>query len=252
MHMGQYAEVIAGRKLYKTLENSAGRDDIKETDVKSLLGMVAEVADQVGPTLELIPQTFAQYTKHDIHHCDNLINLMGSFIPEQTLERLNALELTMLLLSALLHDVGMAVTNEEKQAALDSGDFERFRTGQPDRADRAKAIKVARQAGKEIRARAIEDALLAEYYRRMHPQRASKYIADNLAPKQAYSGRFEGAWGAGGWRRRPLGPPGRAVEVGSTGCPSGMETSLSASVAAATNRGLRTPTPRHGGQHRSG
>ena len=73
-----------------------------------------------------------------------------------------------------------------------------------------------------------------------------------LGPKQAYSGRFEGAWGAGGWRRRPLGPPGRAVEVGSTGCPSGMETSLSASVAAATNRGLRTPTPRHGGQHRSG
>ena len=178
--MGAYADRISKLKLHKELKRSAGRDDLGDTNVDRLVGMIAEVADLVGPVLERIPQTFGQYTKHDIEHSGNVIDLMGRFIPNKTLKKLNAVELGLLLLSGLLHDVGMAVSVAEKQTTVGSEDFERFRA---ERLDRQAAVEKAREDGNELRARAIEDALLAEYYRRMHPERARKWIERKLAGK---------------------------------------------------------------------
>ncbi|HWW77582.1 MAG TPA: hypothetical protein VNZ44_19420, partial [Pyrinomonadaceae bacterium] len=116
--MTDYAAQIADLKLYKELEGSAGRDGTTDADVTQLVAMVNEAAAVAGPLLELIPQTFKQYTSHNLGHCRNLIDLMGRFIPRETLGRMNGLELAVLLLSALLHDFGMFVTDREKTEAL--------------------------------------------------------------------------------------------------------------------------------------
>ncbi len=176
--MAEYADRICCLKLYTELQGAAGRDDIPQSDVDELAGMVLRVADAIGPVLKRIPLTFRQYTDHDLTHCCNVIGLMGCFIPPATLEQLNALESALLLLAGLLHDVGMVVTDAEKQEALASPEFARFRQGQ---VDRNAAIDKARCENNEFRARAIEDAVLAEYSRRLHPQRARAYIDARLA-----------------------------------------------------------------------
>ncbi|HEX6370260.1 MAG TPA: hypothetical protein VF006_15175 [Longimicrobium sp.] len=176
--MSQYASRIQDLLLFEELKNSAGRDGVSGADVTQLTGMVLHAAEVAGPLLKRIPSTFHQYTEHDIEHCRNVIDLMGRFIPAATRQRLNALELSMLLLSALLHDVGMYVTDEEKAGVLASGEFRRFMATHQ---DRAIAIREAEDAGQALRAAAIRDALLAEYFRRLHPERAAQVVEQHFA-----------------------------------------------------------------------
>jgi hypothetical protein len=185
--MTDYAAQIADLRLFKELEKSAGRDGITQTDVTQLVGMVNHAAAVAGPLLALIPQTFRQYTNHDIGHCRNLIDLMGRFIPAETLKRLNGLELAVLILSALLHDFGMFVKDEERAAfkrnALTSPGYGAFTAGHH---ARASAVEEARRAGEHERAEAIQDSLLADYFRRMHPQRARENVEANLKDRLVF------------------------------------------------------------------
>jgi hypothetical protein len=187
--MIDYAAQIANLRLYTELKDSAGRDGLTDTDVAQLVGMVNHAAAVAGPLLALIPQTFRQYTDHDIGHCRNLIDLMGRFIPEETLGRLNGLELAVLILSALLHDFGMFVKDDERAAfkrdALTSQEYGAFTAGHH---ARASAVEEARRAGEYERAEAIEDSLLADYFRRVHPQRARDNMRANLAGRLVFRG----------------------------------------------------------------
>ena len=185
--MAEFAEQISDLKLYQELDLAAGRDAIPASDVVKLKGLVNDVADTVGPLLGQILVTFRQYTVHDIPHCQNVIKLMGHIIPAETRGKLNALEITFLLLSALLHDAGMVVSDHEKKEALESVDFRRFRA--EGHADRNKAIEKAQASGNDFRARAIEDALLAEFYRRLHPERARLFMDRHLAGRLRFQER---------------------------------------------------------------
>ncbi|MDQ3746796.1 MAG: HD domain-containing protein, partial [Acidobacteriota bacterium] len=181
--MGMYARQIADLKLVKELKRSAGRDDILVEDVEKLVALVNDAADVAGPLLERIPVTFKQYTEHNIRHCRNLIDLMGRFIPRETLRQMNGLELSVLILSALLHDFGMFVSEEEKREALKSQEFDSFLLGHH---DRAAALEEARKRGDHARAEVIQDALLAEYFRRLHPERARKNVRKELPGRLVY------------------------------------------------------------------
>ncbi|HEU0301371.1 MAG TPA: hypothetical protein VFR37_18075 [Longimicrobium sp.] len=175
--MTQYASRLEDLLLFQELLKSSGRDGVSRADVRQLSGMVLGAAEVVGPLLKRIPLTFRQYTDHDIEHSRNVIDLMGRFIPEETRKELNAIEISMLLLAALLHDVGMYVTDEEKARTLAS---EEFRSFMATHQDRAIAMQEAQDAGHTLRAEAIRDALLADYFRRLHPERAAHVIATHF------------------------------------------------------------------------
>ncbi len=176
--MAEYADMLLSLKLYQELGRSSGRDAIPSTDVVQLQGIVASVADFIGPALQRIPLTFRQYTEHDFRHCRNLVEHMGDFIPPHTLAKLNALELSLLILAALLHDSGMIVGDEEKLKTLESPEFLAFRD--QTHADSADEIAEAKLLGKAALARLMEDSVLAEYFRRLHPERVATYLQDNL------------------------------------------------------------------------
>src|SRR5262249_1722867 len=93
--------------LFETLAAATGRDGITTTEVDKLKTIVTDVAEFVEPFLARISQTFKQYTEHDISHSLNLIYLMGQMLPNETRAKLNALEMTLAMLAALLHDAGM-------------------------------------------------------------------------------------------------------------------------------------------------
>ena len=177
--MTEFADRLNDLTLFKQLETSASssRTSLSKADLASLRGLTTNVAETVGPSLATISQTFHQYTNHDFTHCVNIIDHMGRFIPKTTLENLNGLEIAVLILAAILHDSGMVVSDSEKQNTLISDDYRTFATGH---SDRVTAAQRARNDGMEYKARLIEDALLAEYYRRLHPDRVKTFIADHL------------------------------------------------------------------------
>lgn len=171
--MAQYAELIAELPILQQLKASAGRDQIPETDVAQLYALVLRVADTAGPLLSRIPITFTQYTEHDIGHCRNLLDLCGRFIPDVTLQQMNAVELTLLGLSVLLHDFGMFVSEEEKRTALESLEFNEYIGAD---LERQSTIERAESESRPWEAAYLRDAALAEYFRRIHPERAAENI----------------------------------------------------------------------------
>src|SRR6476659_564617 len=181
--MGTYSDQITKLSLYKELAKSDGRDEIDRGEIDALCGLVTSTAESIGPALGRIAETFKQYTVHDIRHSCNLLRLMDRFIPGVTKKRLNGLEITFLILAALLHDTGMIVSDKKRAKMLASEDFLRFRHRQM---ERVLAVETARTAGQEPRAQAIDDALLAEYVRRLHPERAGAYIARKLGGRLTF------------------------------------------------------------------
>ncbi|HEX2059485.1 MAG TPA: hypothetical protein VHK90_01985, partial [Thermoanaerobaculia bacterium] len=182
--MGRYGEQISELPLYALLTSKARGKRGQTADVGKLSGLVLEIADLAGPLLANIPVTFKQYTTHDIGHAANLIDLMARFIPKKTQQTMSAVEVAVLMLSALLHDLGMYVTEEEKTQYLESERFRSFLAASP---DKEHAIAEAAAAGKRGTVRAIEDAALADYFRKLHPKRAGENIDRYLAGKLTWN-----------------------------------------------------------------
>jgi len=175
--MGIYADQVVKLKLYRQLKEYPCKDSsFSSSNITKLESMVIDVADKIGDLLKRIPETFKQYTEHDIRHCCNVIDLMGRFIPTDTLQKLNPLELTIIILTALLHDTGMIVSDQEKENFLGLDEFRDFKVRNQ---ERLRAIEEAISKGNDFRARAIEDALLAEYLRRFHNERVADFMKEH-------------------------------------------------------------------------
>ncbi len=180
--MGRYADQIAELELVRQIDRNVGVDGISRSDAQKLSALVMEVADTAGPLLSRIPVVFKQYTEHDLGHSRNLIDLMGRFIPPDTLRNLNALELSLLVIAALLHDIGMFVTDAEKSDVLLSDAFRAFVAASPERfrvLEASSLLPNPRQA--------IEDAALAEFFRKRHPERAKAIIQSLFAERLVFA-----------------------------------------------------------------
>ncbi len=60
-----------------------------------------------------IPKTFSNYTLHDIGHSVRVIGYMNDFVKDR-LEEFSSLHLALIVYAGLLHDTGMAVSDDEK------------------------------------------------------------------------------------------------------------------------------------------
>lgn len=74
--------------------------------------VIKNVFDEVKDSLDhRIPVIFPKYTLHNTAHSFRIINYMGKIVDAPS--KLTELEIAMLICSALLHDVGMAVAQED-------------------------------------------------------------------------------------------------------------------------------------------
>lgn len=98
-------------KSYKKLE---------ELD-KNLFAQVQNVYNTVKETINSISGCFDNFTMHDIGHCVRVANYMEQLAfgidekKEENINRFNAAELSILLLSALLHDIGMFIRQIDRE-----------------------------------------------------------------------------------------------------------------------------------------
>ncbi|MBD5399449.1 MAG: hypothetical protein HDR57_02280 [Treponema sp.] len=75
---------------------------------------ISKIASDVAAILSRIPAMFSNYTNHDIGHSARVADYMVDLLP-QPIENYNDTELVIMLYSAIFHDIGMAVSETEKE-----------------------------------------------------------------------------------------------------------------------------------------
>uniref|UniRef100_UPI003F4925A3 HD domain-containing protein n=1 Tax=Niallia taxi TaxID=2499688 RepID=UPI003F4925A3 len=133
--------------------------------------IVLSVYEEVESLLNSrIAQVFPTYTQHDIGHSVRIIGHIEKVIPD--VKKLNDLELSLLLLSALLHDIGMAASDEE---------IKNIREGHTVYNNINYSALLNQFNGNEIEA-------TQEYIRKVHAERSAVFIEENLKEKLVIPG----------------------------------------------------------------
>ncbi len=151
----------------KEIDNDNRLDDI--TLIKHLKGRnsiflddIAKVYNAVKDILNTrIPHIFQNYTLHNVDHSFRIMEYMSKIVGD--INSLNDLEITILIYSALLHDIGMAVSEE---------DLELIKTDSYPHSDIKFSAMLKFTAGNE-------NLALQEYVRRIHATLSAKYILAN-------------------------------------------------------------------------
>lgn len=139
-------------------------------------GKLLELDDIVTNVLALIRRTFPHYTEHGRQHYLTLIQRMGQFLPPDLLRKLSAVEYFLLMASAMLHDVGMVVSEEELRAVEKRQDFVEFRSRflreLPDSLD---------DEDPQLKAAVVNRQVVAEYFRTGHHKRSAQFVFSELS-----------------------------------------------------------------------
>lgn len=160
--------------LFKTLKEL----EIKENGENVLVSKILEIVTLVTPLLERIPENMPEYTLHDPNHSAKVVENMGKIIPSNTLSNLNPIELTLLILSGYLHDIGMTCSKDEKEKIIEvSDEFDILFKSDLDKNEKFKKFKATDD---HRSATFIEDQVFTEYLRRKHVIRSADFIKERL------------------------------------------------------------------------
>jgi hypothetical protein len=103
---------------------------------------------------------------------------MGKIIPKEVLKNLNSIELTLLILSGYLHDIGMTCSKDEKEEIIQSS--KKFDILFKSDVEKYEKFKLFINTNEHRLATFIEDQVFTEYLRRNHVVRSAEYITENL------------------------------------------------------------------------
>lgn len=130
------------------------------------LSKIQEVYEQVKDILNSrVQHVFPHYTLHNTGHSFRIMEYMSKLVGDIT--KLNELEITLMVYSALLHDIGMAVSEDDINSI---------------KADSFPFCEVKFSAMKKIMG-GNEVLALQEYVRRIHASLSGRYIRENLKDK---------------------------------------------------------------------
>lgn len=171
----ELSNVIIMKELEKRSE--------KAPDTKELIGHIYDIVHEASVLLSRVTDTFPEYTLHESTHSLNVLKTMGRIIPKETLEQMNELELTILILSAFLHDIGMVIARQRKKEILRRRDFSHFK----EKYSRMNySLRKAKEEGKYRIATQIEDQLLTFYLRQSHAIRGAEFVKQKFGSKLKY------------------------------------------------------------------
>ena len=134
-----------------------------EDDNYKFTNNIIEVYKIVKPILDnQIPKTFQTYTLHDVAHSIRIMQHMALLIED--INKLSCLEIAVLIYSALLHDIGMAVSEEDKHL---------IQSNQYSLTDESYDSYLKKHNNNESEA-------MQDYVRKIHGRRSAVYIREQL------------------------------------------------------------------------
>lgn len=137
---------------------------------------------QVGILLSHIGDNgiFAEYTKHNISHVNEMLRIAEWIIPKVTKEAMTVSEYMMLVLSIYFHDMGMLVTNEEYEHRMDNVEYRQYRKSIYDGEFGQEYIRQINKISEP------EKFLYQEYVRKEHAKRIKQWILGEIDSDKCY------------------------------------------------------------------
>lgn len=169
--------------LEKTFEESCE----KHEHLKLLLSQWRFDRELISKALQNITSVFPHYSRHDASHSRQIIVNIERMLGDR-IHHLTATDMWLILESAYCHDIGMVITHRQIQD-MDTPEFKVFIqdiAAQPDHELNPFAVKwVAGEATLPDGVKAQEffneyRQILAEWYRKRHPQNAARIVRDPL------------------------------------------------------------------------
>jgi hypothetical protein len=179
-------------RIYKELHMYADADEI----ARDLIFLVDEVFEECRQIHKTVLRHMPEYTLHDEEHLLRTVELMDRLLPTATLQNLIPLELAGLILSAILHDIGMAPSENEIRRLLSESpsgineDSSRLRYGSFREGYTAilRRQDELRSKNRYFEAQELEAYLLSEYLRQTHGDRGKHFIFDQYHKNFIYAG----------------------------------------------------------------
>lgn len=166
------------------LFNILKEKEVTEFNNNALSTKVVDIVTIVAPLLERIPENMPEYTLHDPNHSAKVVENIGKIIPKDVLNNLNSIEITILILSGYLHDIGMTCSTDEKETIIKSDkEFEILFKSDLIKYEKFNFYK---DNSEHRLATFIEDQIFTEYLRRKHVERSAKYIEQNLSSGELF------------------------------------------------------------------
>ncbi len=178
--------------MQKIVELPARFSEKLEKD-HQLKGVVEITIAQFEPIINGYFEFFEEYTKHDISHVENVLKTVDNLIPNEAFEILSACDIAVIILSSLIHDMGMHITFEGLKTKLGKlreqkiNEFDEFNWDQEwdqffEEARRWSGKKLISIFGSEIAIKqppeeknlltGYDKKLFGEFLRRKHPRLA--------------------------------------------------------------------------------
>lgn len=163
-------------KLYQRLSSvSTENHDGLVANVDKLIAAVQPMLDTVGR------DAFSDYTLHNPLHSRKLMHLAGYIIPDDVLQQLSSLELTVMIMSFYLHDLGMVSSYDDKDSILKSEEFQTFIDSKEQYSTRFSALREEISKADGGKKSQLENLL---------SQLQGAALTDYLRPKHADPGRY--------------------------------------------------------------
>lgn len=182
-------------ELYKHLVEKC-KDDSSGEHVLALVNDVAYYSVQRTKT---IMRHMGEYTLHDGDHLFRVVTLMGLLLNSKNISELSVPELMLLLLSAFLHDIGMAPDEnivmawkkvwdldplfDEKSEEEEHRKFKRFLAARP---DKSALVEDLINRGEYAKSDLIKGYLISDYIRETHSQRSREIVYRDWSEKIKY------------------------------------------------------------------
>ena len=171
-------------KRLKSLEKK-DKDEESQTRISHLVSSVEEVAKQSKYILNQIVRYLPQYTLHDDRHILNVLSLMDWLTLDDVMKQLAPLECALCILAAYVHDLGMALSDEEygkldEPASPKGEQYRRFRDLYPEELRQIQRLMRTGNPADAKRAKLIDGHILAEYIRRTHADPSVNRVNDWL------------------------------------------------------------------------
>lgn len=189
MHDISTVKRLEDSALYKKLITFSSSAD------RTLSGNIIEVCKEAAQQTKLIFTNFPQYTLHDGDHLLRVTEIIA-LIAGTTINSLNSVEISILILAAHFHDIGMAPSHEELEIYLASDDFLYFRetwiANHPNYTELTSSLSGGKLSSVGLtRARIsldeMDQAIITGYLRQIHAEKG----IDNFEKKYAQDKRLD-------------------------------------------------------------
>ncbi|HII02884.1 TPA: chaperone protein [Methanosarcinaceae archaeon] len=163
--------------LFKKLREIEEKE-VKETSLEDneVSQNIFSVVCKAAPLLERVPENMPEFTLHNANHSIHVIENIERIVPYEILEQLNAIEISILIYAAYLHDIGMTASPDERKHIIETdSEFKKLLTSKEELYQK---LEVAKSQGDNQTASNIENKIFTDFLRRNHVQRTHKIIKE--------------------------------------------------------------------------